>query len=110
MNTPTPALLVMATHGLYYRDIAPGWSKVKFDRMQQVPRAKFTLHEDLLDLLLATGDARLVESATVDNPVNRLWGKVDGRGKNMPGKMLMELRAEFCTGKTNIAAPGIAVK
>ena len=72
MNAPTPALLAMAAHGLYYWDIVPGWSKIKFDRMRQVLRAKFTRHEDLPDLLLATGDARLVESATVDNAVNRL--------------------------------------
>jgi hypothetical protein len=98
MAAPSPALLAMAAHGLYYWDIAPGWSKTKFDRMRAVLRAKFTQHEDLRDLLLSTGDARLVESATVDNPVNRLWGEVNGVGSNMLGIMLMELREELRTG------------
>jgi hypothetical protein len=82
----------MAAHGLYYWDVAPGWSKTKFDRMRDVLRVKFEQHEDLKALLLSTGNARLVESATVDNEVNRLWGEVDGVGKNMLGVLLMELR------------------
>lgn len=52
-------------------------------------------HGSLRDLLLSTGAARLVEVATVDNPVNRLWGEVNGVGKNMLGEMLMELRVEL---------------
>jgi ribA/ribD-fused uncharacterized protein len=95
MAAPSPALLAMAAHGLYYWDIAPGWSRTKFDRMRGVLRAKFTQHEDLRELLLSTGEARLVESATVDNPVNRLWGEVNGVGSNMLGVMLMELRDQI---------------
>jgi ribA/ribD-fused uncharacterized protein len=95
MAAPSPALLAMAAHGLYYWDVAPGWSKTKFDRMRAVLRAKFTQHEDLRELLLGTGDAVLIESATVDNPVNRRWGQVNGVGSNMLGVMLMELRAEL---------------
>lgn len=95
MDAPTPALLAMAAHGLYYWDVAPGWSSTKFDRMRQVLRAKFTQHEDLQSLLLSTGHARLVESATVDNEVNRLWGEVNGVGRNMLGQLLMELRSEL---------------
>ena len=95
MSAPTPALLAMAAHGLYYWDIIPGWSRTKFDRMRGVLRAKFTQHDDLRVLLLSTGDARLVESATVDNEVNRLWGEVNGQGRNMLGELLMELRASL---------------
>ncbi len=92
LSAPSPALVAMAAHGLYYWDIVPGWSRSKFDRMRGVLRAKFTQHADLRALLLATGDARLVESATVDNEVNRLWGEVNGVGRNMLGELLMELR------------------
>ncbi len=92
MEAPSPALLAMAAHGLYYWDVAPGWSTGKFDRMRAVLAAKFSQHVDLRALLLSTGDARLVESATVDNEVNRLWGEVSGIGQNMLGVMLMELR------------------
>ncbi len=95
MNAPSPALLAMAAHGLYYWDVVPGWSNIKFDRMRAVLRAKFTQHEDLRQLLLSTADARLVETATTDNTVNRLWGEVNGQGQNMLGVMLMELRAEL---------------
>lgn len=102
LAAPSPALLAMAAHGLYTWDIAPGWSKTKFDRMEKVLRAKFTQHDDLEGLLLSTGTARLVESATVDNPVNRLWGEVNGKGKNKLGEMLMALRNELAqTGKRN---------
>lgn len=92
MEAPSPALLAMAAHGLYYWDVSPGWSKTKFERMRAVLHAKFTQHEDLRALLLSTGEARLVETATVDNEVNRLWGEVNGVGKNMLGVLLMELR------------------
>lgn len=98
MEAPSPALLAMAAHGLYYWDVAPGWSTSKFDRMRGVLRAKFTQHPDLRELLLSTGDARLVESATVDNEVNRLWGEVNGVGKNMLGVLLMEIRDELRAG------------
>lgn len=95
MEAPSPALLAMAAHGLYVWDIAPDWSRVKFDRMKRVLQAKFTQHEDLKQLLLSTGTARLVESASVDNAVNRLWGEVGGVGKNKLGELLMEVRAEL---------------
>lgn len=95
MEAPSPSLLAMAAHGLYYWDVAPGWSTTKFDRMRAVLLAKFTQHPDLHELLLSTGDARLVETATVDNEVNRLWGEVNGVGRNMLGVLLMELRADL---------------
>lgn len=95
MAAPSPALLAMAAHGLYYWDITPGWSTLKFDRMAAVLRAKFTQHEDLQEILLKTGEARLVESATVDNAVNRLWGEVNGVGQNVLGTLLMEVRRDI---------------
>ena len=105
MEAPSPALLAMAAHGLYYWDVVPGWSTKKFDRMRAVLRAKFTQHDDLRELLTSTGSARLVEAATVDNDVNRLWGEVNGSGRNMLGVLLMELRQELYDG----ASPQIVV-
>lgn len=104
MAAPTPSLLAMAAHGLYVWDVAPNWSKVKFDRMRGVLRAKFTQHQDLKELLLSTGNARLVEVATVDNSVNRLWGEVNGVGKNMLGVLLMELRDELLAEQSKAQA------
>ncbi|MFH1814400.1 MAG: NADAR family protein [Pseudomonadota bacterium] len=95
MDAPSPSLLAMAAHGLYVWDITPNWAKIKFDRMKRILVAKYTQHDDLKALLLDTGDARLVESATVDNAVNRLWGEVNGVGQNKLGQLLMEVRSEL---------------
>lgn len=95
LSAPSPSLVAMAAHGLYTWDIAPEWSRTKFDRMRDVLRAKFTQHEDLKKLLLSTGDARLVEAGKTDNVVNRTWGEVNGRGLNMLGVLLMEVREEI---------------
>lgn len=110
LSAPSPSLVAMAAHGLYTWDITPDWSRIKFDRMREVLRAKFTQHEDLKELLLSTGDARLVEVARTDNLVNRTWGEVNGKGQNMLGVLLMEVREELrgqvkqrptsCTKKT----------
>jgi hypothetical protein len=85
----------MAAHGLYTWDIVPDWSQVKYDRMREVLHAKFTQHEDLKQLLLSTGDARLVEVGRVANTVNCTWGEVNGKGKNMLGILLMQLRSQL---------------
>jgi len=96
LAAPSPALVAMAAHGLYQWDIAPDWSRTKFDRMRAVLWAKFSQHPDLADLLLSTRDARLVETATVDNAVNRLWGEIPVKGgRNMLGVILMEVREKL---------------
>lgn len=95
MAAPSPALLAMAAHGLYVWDVHPDWSKTKFDRMKKILVCKFTQHQDLQQLLLSTGNKRLVEVATVDNAVNRLWGEVNGKGQNKLGVLLMEVREEI---------------
>lgn len=95
LSAPTPSLVAMAAHGLYTWDIVPNWAQIKFHRMRAVLRAKFTQHEDLRELLLSTGNSRLVEVGRVDNAINRTWGVVNGKGKNMLGVLLMELRTEL---------------
>lgn len=63
---------------------------------------------------MSTGDARLVEAGTVNNAVNRLWGEVDGKGENMLGVMLMELRAAYALKPARttkaMANPAVATK
>ena len=100
LSAPTPALAAMAAHGLYVWDVAPNWATIKFDRMRAVLRAKFDQHPDLRELLLSTGEARLVEVGTVNNAVNRLWGEVGGKGENMLGVMLMELRTSYAASSS----------
>jgi|SRR3990172_876672 len=95
LSAPTPALVALAAHALPSWDITAGWSRSKYAWMLECQRAKFTQHRDLRDLLLSTGFARLVESGTVDNDVNRRWGEVNGVGSNYLGRILMMLRCEF---------------
>jgi ribA/ribD-fused uncharacterized protein len=95
LSAPSPSLVAMAAHGLYTWDIVPNWAEIKFDRMRSVLRSKFAQHEDLRALLLQTGNARLVEVSRTNNPVNRVWGEVNGKGLNMLGVLLMEIRAEL---------------
>ena len=72
------------------RPLREDWEAVKDDVMRQALRAKFTQHDDLRVLLLATGDAEIVENA----PGDLYWGiGRDGTGKNRLGALLMELRA-----------------
>lgn len=108
LSAPTPSLVAMAAHGLYTWDIVPEWSRTKFERMRKVLKAKFSQHEDLKKLLLSTGDARLVEAGRTDNAVNRTWGEVNGKGQNMLGVLLMEVRDEIRAQER--AAPKASIK
>lgn len=97
MAAPSPSLLAAAAHSLLSWDIAPGWSRGRLERMRAVVEAKFRQHPELAAVLLATRAARLVESGTVDNEVNRRWGCVKKGdqwiGKNWLGLILMDVRS-----------------
>lgn len=68
------------------------WEAVKDDLMRRAVRAKFEQHPDLRAVLLETGDALLVEHTAND----AYWGDGgDGTGKNMLGRILMEVREEL---------------
>jgi ribA/ribD-fused uncharacterized protein len=68
------------------------WEAVKDHVMRRAVLAKFTQHPELRDLLLSTGEARLVEHTSRD----RYWGDGgDGSGKNMLGRILMEVREQL---------------
>jgi len=65
------------------------WESVKDDIMREVVYAKFSQNEDCKKTLLSTGDAILVEHTKND----KYWADGgDGSGKNMLGKILMEVR------------------
>ncbi len=65
------------------------WESVKVSIMRQALEAKFTQHDDLRNLLLSTGTAKLVEHTPNDD----YWGDGgNGLGKNMLGRLLMEVR------------------
>ena len=95
MNLPAPRFVAILAHGLFVYDQVPDWKEIKVDRMRRVLRAKFDQHQALKDLLLATGDANLVEASKSD----AFWGSgKEGKGKNMLGTLLMELRDQYRKG------------
>lgn len=60
--------------------------------MRRADLAKFTQHVELGALLLATGDAILIE----DSANELFWGtEPDGKGQNWAGRVLMEIRSEL---------------
>jgi len=68
------------------------WESIKVQTMREAIKAKFTQHPDLCELLLSTDEAILVEHTDTDN----YWGDGgDGKGRNMLGRLLMELRSEL---------------
>lgn len=68
------------------------WESVKEQVMLEALRAKFTQHQDLREILLGTGEAKLVEQTSKDS----YWGDGgDGSGRNRLGQLLMQLRAEL---------------
>ncbi len=70
------------------------WEQVKVGIMEEIVRAKFTQNPELGALLVATGDAELIEGNTWNDTC---WG-VDtrtGKGENNLGKILMKVRAEL---------------
>lgn len=65
------------------------WESVKVSVMREAVLAKFSQHPELRSLLLSTGDAEIVEHTERD----RYWGDGgDGSGKNVLGRILMEVR------------------
>jgi N-glycosidase YbiA len=70
----------------------PDWHDVKLGIMRRADMAKFTQHSKLGDLLLATGDAELVE----DSSYEPYWGiGPDGQGLNWAGRIIMEVREQL---------------
>ena len=68
------------------------WESVKDNIMRDAVLAKFSQHEELRDVLLATDEAKLVEHTTND----AYWGDGgDGSGKNMLGRILMQVREKL---------------
>lgn len=68
------------------------WDTIKFDIMYDIVKRKFEQNPDLMAKLLATGDEYLEEG---NNWGDRIWGTVNGKGKNYLGIILMRVRDEY---------------
>jgi ribA/ribD-fused uncharacterized protein len=68
------------------------WEEVRDAVMRQAVLRKFETHYEARVVLLGTGDAEIIE----DSPTDYYWGcGADGTGKNMLGRILMEVRADL---------------
>jgi ribA/ribD-fused uncharacterized protein len=75
-----------------HRPLRADWEAIKDDAMRTAVRAKFTQHADVREILLGTGDEHLIEHTANDS----YWADGgDGSGRNMLGRILMEVRAEL---------------
>lgn len=71
------------------RALRKDWGAIKDEIMREAVMAKFTQHEGLKRILLATENARIVEHTASDS----YWGDGgNGKGRNMLGKILVETR------------------
>lgn len=91
-DAPTPSLCAQAAHALFPWQVQSDWASSKLDRMRAVLRAKFEQHWTLQVKLFETDTSTLIEESSMD----AFWGiGKKGNGKNMLGKMLMELRDQL---------------
>ena len=86
------------------------WDAVRYDAVKAANRAKYEQNPDLKAKLLQTGDAILAEAS----PSDRIWGvgldaasaeKTDPSqwpGRNLLGRILMELREEFAASAASV--------
>lgn len=88
-QAPTPAKAKY--HGRSVNIDLDVWDALKVGIMRHVCKAKFD-DSELQAKLLATGAGMLVEGNTWGDV---FWGRVDGKGKNVLGSILMELRGHY---------------
>jgi len=68
------------------------WDSRRVGVMREAVLAKFSQHDDLRQILLSTEDRKLIEHTENDS----YWGDGgDGSGKNMLGRILMEVRQKL---------------
>lgn len=94
-NAPTPREAAdLARDRMHMHPMRPDWDRVKDDVMRLVLLHKFVQHDVCQATLLGTGDDELIEATTDDY----YWGEGTERtGKNMLGKILMEVRGALRT-------------
>ena len=68
------------------------WEEIKDCIMHRAVLRKFEIHRQLCQLLLATGEEKIVENS----PFDYYWGcGVDGSGKNKLGRILEAVRSQL---------------
>lgn len=72
--------------------LRPDWEDIKDEVMSHILSLKFRQNPNLGNLLIATGDAELIEG---NHWQDTYWGVCDGVGENRLGKLLMQVRREL---------------
>lgn len=85
-NQPTPAKAKRYGKAVSMRF---DWDDVKVEIMEDILYEKFLQNPHLMEMLLATEDAELIEGNTWGDT---FWGVCDGVGENWLGKLLMRVR------------------
>jgi ribA/ribD-fused uncharacterized protein len=76
--------------------IRENWDSIKYEVMLLALLAKFKQHQDCKAMLLVTKDAYLIEDTRQGKDDDHIWGDGStGKGQNLLGKALMELRDAF---------------
>ena len=78
--------------------LRPDWEQVKDNVMKDLLKQKFS-QEPFKSQLLATGNTKLVEGNTWNDTY---WGICKGKGLNMLGTLLMEVRSELIEEISNL--------
>ena len=85
-NASTPAIAKKLSKKVKMRK---EWDNIKVDVMRKALKMKFDQNKKIRDNLLSTYDCYIIEG---NNWGDTFWGEVNGRGLNVLGKLLMELR------------------
>jgi N-glycosidase YbiA len=89
-SAPTPELAAAIGREPHHFP-STDWPQRKLAVMEKALCQKFTAHLDLLQFLLDTGTAIIIE----DSPVDYFWGcGLDRSGSNHLGRILMQIRTE----------------
>ena len=87
-TSPTPSGARLIGNKIIIRK---NWKKIKVKEMRKILEKKFTIPK-LERKLLSTGDAKLIEGNWWGD---MFWGVCNGSGKNILGKLLMEIREDL---------------
>jgi ribA/ribD-fused uncharacterized protein len=85
-NAKTPTIAKLLGRKITLRK---EWNDVKVDVMREALRLKFDQNDEIRQRLKSTAGYVLIEG---NNWGDTFWGEVDGKGLNILGKLLMELR------------------
>lgn len=91
-NAPSPKEAAAFGRTVRTPAMREDWDEVKNNIMKEVLLKKFETHPGIRKILLDTGNEELCENSSTDS----YWGcGSDGKGKNMLGVLLQEVREEL---------------